>query len=184
ENASFYSLSTDKCKRPHDEVAELIKLMKQYLKRTIKEVSSQNIKLNFIGDLSVFDDEIKELINETKELAKQKTGMVLNIAVNYGGRDEIVNAVRKIAKDVKESNISLDDINQDTISHNLYTSTQPDVDLVIRTSGEYRTSNFLLWQSAYAEYIFTKTLWPDFNIDCLNNALKEYAMRNRRYGGV
>lgn len=181
---TVYAFSTENWSRPADEVNALMKLFKEYLKDAIDDFMSDSIKINFIGDLSVFDDEIKSLIKKTQELAKDKKGMTLNIAMNYGSRNEIVRATKIIAREVKSGKLSISDIDEKSVSKRLYTSGQPDLDLVIRPSGEYRISNFLLWQSAYAEYIITDTLWPDFTCENLEDALDEFSLRNRRFGGV
>ena len=181
---TVYAFSTENWRRPADEVNALMKLFKEYLKDAIDDFMSDSIKINFIGDLSVFDDEIKSLIKRTQELAKDKKGMILNIAMNYGSRNEIVRATKIIAREVKSGKLSISDINEESISKRLYTSGQPDLDLVIRPSGEYRISNFLLWQSAYAEYIIMDILWPDFTYENLEDALDEFSLRNRRFGGI
>ena len=181
---TVYAFSTENWRRPADEVNALMKLFKEYLKDAIDDFMSDSIKINFIGDLSVFDDEIKSLIKRTQDLAKDKKGMILNIAMNYGSRNEIVRATKIIAREVKSGKLSISDINEESISKRLYTSGQPDLDLVIRPSGEYRISNFLLWQSAYAEYIIMDILWPDFTYENLEDALDEFSLRNRRFGGI
>lgn len=181
---TVYAFSTENWRRPADEVNALMKLFKEYLKEAIDDFMSDSIKINFIGDLSVFDDEIKSLIKKTQELAKDKKGMILNIAMNYGSRNEIVRATKIIAREVKSGKLTVSDINEESISKRLYTSGQPDLDLVIRPSGEYRISNFLLWQSAYAEYIIMDILWPDFTYENLEDALDEFSLRNRRFGGI
>ena len=181
---TVYAFSTENWKRPAQEVNALMKLFKEYLREAIDDFMTEDIKLRFIGDLTVFDDEIKSLIEKTQELAANKTGMILNIAMNYGGRDEIIRATKMIAKEVKTGKLSISNIDSNTISERLYTSNQPDPDLIIRPSGEYRTSNFLLWQSAYSEYIIMDVLWPDFTSKHLEKALDEFSLRNRRFGGV
>lgn len=181
---TVYAFSTENWKRPREEVGALMKLFKSYLQEAITDFKNEDIVVRFIGDKSAFSPELQQLINENERSSANRTGMVLNIAMNYGGRDEIVNAVRNIAGEVKDGVLSIEDINEDTISNNLYTAHQPDPDLVIRPSGEYRISNFLLWQSAYTEYVIMDVLWPDFTTEMLDEAILQYAGRNRRYGGV
>lgn len=181
---TVYAFSTENWKRPAQEVNALMNLFKEYLREAIDEFMTDDIKIRFIGDLTVFDDEIKSLIQRTQELGINKTGMILNIAMNYGGRDEIVRATKMIAKEVESGRLSISNIDCNTIARNLYTYDQPDPDLIIRPSGEYRTSNFLLWQSAYSEYIIMDVLWPDFTPEHLEKALDEFSLRNRRFGGV
>lgn len=181
---TVYAFSTENWKRPREEVGALMKLFKSYLQEAITDFKNEDIVVRFIGDKSAFSPELQQLINENERSSANRTGMVLNIAMNYGGRDEIVKAVRNIAGEVKDGVLSIEDINEDTISNNLYTAHQPDPDLVIRPSGEYRISNFLLWQSAYTEYVIMDVLWPDFTAEMLDEAILQYAGRNRRYGGV
>lgn len=181
---TVYAFSTENWKRPKDEVDAIMKLFKEYMLEAISDFQDDSIVVKFIGDRSVFSDDMLELIERNENDSKDRDGMVLNIAMNYGGRDEIVNAVKKIALDVKDGKLSVADIDSALISDNIYTSGQPDPDLIIRPSGEYRTSNFLLWQSAYAEYCIMDVLWPDFKSEHLDKALIEYAKRNRRFGGI
>ncbi len=181
---TVYAFSTENWKRPKDEVDAIMKLFKEYMLEAISDFQDDSIVVKFIGDRSVFSDDMLELIERNENDSKDRDGMVLNIAMNYGGRDEIVNAVKKIALDVKDGKLSVADIDSALISDRIYTSGQPDPDLIIRPSGEYRTSNFLLWQSAYAEYCIMDVLWPDFKSEHLDKALIEYAKRNRRFGGI
>ena len=181
---SIFAFSTENWKRPPSEITHLIGIFRQYLEDAISEFHSENIKIKFIGDISVFSEDIKNLIQKIESGTENSTGMVLNIAMNYGGRAEIINTTKKIAKDLKEEKINLEDISEEMFSDYLYTSGQPDIDLIIRTSGEYRISNFLLWQSAYAELVVMDVLWPDFKSYDLNNALDIYSSRHRRFGGV
>lgn len=181
---TVYAFSTENWKRPADEVQALMKLFRQYLEEALRDFQEENIKVIFIGDKSGFAPNLQALIEETERASANKTGMVLNIAMNYGGRDEITKAARELALKVKEGTLSVDDINEQAISDHLYTASQPDPDLIIRPSGERRISNFLLWQSAYAEYVTMDVLWPDFKPKDLEKALDEYAARNRRFGGV
>ncbi|MEG1996660.1 MAG: polyprenyl diphosphate synthase, partial [Oscillospiraceae bacterium] len=169
--------------RPKEEIMARIDLFREYLV-DVENYKSENVKTKFIGDLSAFDDDIRKKIADCESDSENFTGLTLNIAMNYGGRDEIITAVKKISERVKNGEITTEQINEEMISQNLYTAGQPDVDLIIRPSGELRLSNFMLWQSAYAEYIFMDILWPDFNENSLDKALNEFSRRNRRYGGV
>ena len=160
-----------------------MKLLQAYLENFIKRSETSNIKIQIIGDKSNLALPIKKGIEAVENKTKNNTGTVLNIAFNYGGRDEIVKAVKNIALNVKENNINIDDINEELISKNLYTKNIPDPDLIIRTSGELRTSNFLPWQLVYSEFYFTDKLWPDFTSEDLDKAIEEYNRRNRKFGG-
>ncbi|MBQ2972044.1 MAG: isoprenyl transferase [Ruminococcus sp.] len=181
---TVYAFSTENWKRPKEEVDAIMKLFKEYMLEAISDFQDDSIVVKFIGDRSVFSDDMLQLIEKNENDSKDRDGMVLNIAMNYGGRDEIVHAVKKIAQNVKDDKLSVSDINAQLISENIYTASQPDPDLIIRPSGEYRTSNFLLWQSAYSEYCIMDVLWPDFKSEHLDKALIEYAKRNRRFGGI
>lgn len=181
---TVYAFSTENWKRPAEEVNALMTLFKSYLEEAISDFKDDDIVVRFIGDKSAFSDELRELIEENETCSANRKGMVLNIAMNYGSRDEIVRAVKDISEQVKSGELKSEDITAETISNNLYTAGQPDPDLVIRPSGEYRISNFLLWQSAYTEYVIMDILWPDFKPENLDEALIEYARRNRRFGGV
>ncbi len=181
---TVYAFSTENWKRPKDEVSALMTLFKQYLEEALTDFKDDSIVVRFIGDTSAFSPELQELIRRTEEESASRTGMVLNIAMNYGSRDEIVRATKLIVEKVKAGEISSEDINEELLSSHLYTGGQPDPDLIIRPSGEYRISNFLLWQAAYTEFIILDKLWPDFSTDDLNDALREFSGRNRRFGGV
>lgn len=181
---TVYAFSTENWKRPKEEVDALMKLFEEYLREAISDFKDDDIVVRFIGDKTAFSPKLQELIEETEESSKDRPGMVLNIAMNYGSRDELVTAVKKIALKISDKSLDIDEINEQLISDNLYTAGQPDPDLIIRPSGEYRISNFLLWQSAYAEYIVMDVLWPDFKPEDLDKALIEYSRRNRRFGGV
>lgn len=180
---TFYAFSTENWKRPKDEVDALMKLFGDYLD-DIRKMSQKNTKLLFLGDMTVFSEELQRKIKETEEISANNTGMILCIAVNYGGRDEIVHAVRRIADDAVKGVISPENISERIVEDYLYTKGLPEVDLIIRPSGEMRTSNFLIWQAAYAEFISMDVLWPDFKKSDLEKALEEYAHRNRRFGGI
>ena len=181
---TVYAFSTENWKRPSDEVSALMSLFKSYLNEALTDFKDDSIVVKFIGDKTGFNFELQDLIRENEEESANRDGMVLNIAMNYGSRAEITMAVKKIAEKVKSGELSVEDITEQTVSDNLYTAFQPDPDLVIRPSGEYRISNFLLWQSAYTEYVIMDKLWPDFTKEDMNRALLEFANRNRRYGGV
>ena len=181
---TVYAFSTENWVRPAEEIDALMKLFKDYLEEAIRDFQDDTIILRFLGDRTKFSKELIELMDKNENDSKDRDGMVLNIAMNYGGRDEIVRAVRNIADNVKSGKITSDKIDEQMISDNLYTKGEPDPDLIIRPSGEHRTSNFLLWQSAYSEYVIMDKLWPDFTKDDLNEALIEYAKRSRRFGGV
>lgn len=179
EYLTVYAFSTENWKRPKEEVEGIMNLLRDYL-RDAENFKDENIKVKFIGDLEPLADDIKALIKKNEDGSKDATGLNLNIAINYGGRDEIKNAVKRII----EEGISADNITEQTISDYLYTANMPDPDFIIRPSGEYRISNYLIWQSAYAEYYFANTLWPDFTTKDLDEAIDEYNKRNRRFGGV
>lgn len=182
---TVYAFSTENWKRPEEEVKALMKLFKSYLEEAINDFKEEDIVVKFIGDTTAFSQDLQDLIRENEEESADRKGMVLNIAMNYGGRDEIVRAVKRIAQQVKDGTLAIEDISENMVSQNLYTANQPDPDLVIRPSGEYRISNFLLWQSAYTEYvIMDEVLWPDFTEKMVDECIIEYARRNRRFGGV
>ena len=150
----------------------------------MRDFKNENIRLSFIGEISKFSNDIQKLIETIETETKDRTGMHLNIAMNYGGRSEIINAVKNLQKDFENSeNKNISDLTEEKFSSYLYTENQPDVDLLIRTGGEKRISNFLLWQSAYAELYFTDVLWPDFSEKTFDEAINEYFNRNRRFGG-
>ena len=181
---TIYAFSTENWKRPQDEVGALIKLFQQYLEDALRDFLDENIQVHFIGDTAAFPDYLQKLIYETEKVSEHRTGMVLNIALNYGGRAEITRAVRLLAEDVKNGKLVPEQIDDKSIEQRLYTAGQPDPDLIIRPSGENRVSNFMLWQSAYSEYMVMNVLWPDFKTKDLDRALGEYANRNRRFGGI
>lgn len=181
---TVYAFSTENWKRPVDEVNALMNLFKSYLEEALEDFKDDSIVVKFIGDKSKFSDDLRNLMIENEESSKSRDGMVLNIAMNYGSRDEIVRAVKNICTDTQNGKIDIANIDEQLISSYLYTAGQPDPDLIIRPSGEYRISNFLLWQSAYTEFVIMNKLWPDFEKSDLDEALKMYSQRNRRYGGV
>ncbi len=181
---TLYAFSTENWKRPADEVGALMKLFRQYLVDSLTDFREDDIKVVFIGDRSAFDPKLVELINESEEVAKDRKGMLLNIAMNYGSRDEILRAVKMIGRDIRDHKLDPDQITEEDISSRLYTAHLPDPDLIIRTGGEFRLSNFMLYQSAYSEFYSTETLWPDFHEDDFDKAVMEFNRRNRRFGGV
>ncbi len=182
--ATFYTFSTENWKRPPEEVDAIMNLLREYLKESLADFKKENIRTRFIGDRSVLAEDIRELMQEAEEATAEKTGMILNIAINYGGRAELVTAMRAMADEVQNGTLSGHDIDEACVEAHLYTAGQPPVDLILRPSGEYRLSNFLIWQCAYAEYVFDEILWPDFSTKDLDRALAEYAGRHRRFGGV
>jgi len=181
---TMYAFSTENWKRPSEEVGSLMKLFKQYLQEALQDFTEENIKVNFIGDVSKFPPDLQSLIHEVEAESASKTGMVLNLAMNYGGRAEIVHAIQSIAEDIKCGNTKIDDIDESLVSSKLYTTGQPDPELIIRPSGEQRISNFLIWQSAYSEFVYFDILWPDFKTKDLDNAIDIFSSRNRRFGGI
>ena len=181
---TVYAFSTENWKRPEDEVRSLMKLFKSYLEEALADFKDDSIVVKFMGDKSHFKEDLQKLMIENEESSKNRDGMVLNIAMNYGSRDEIVRAVKNISNDVKEGRVDVNNIDESLFSSYLYTAGQPDPDLIIRPSGEYRISNFMLWQAAYTEFVIMNKLWPDFEKSDLDEALNIYSQRNRRYGGV
>ncbi len=181
---TVYAFSTENWKRPEDEVGALMGLFKSYLEEALSDFKDDDIVVRFIGDKSGFSPELQALMTENEESSKNRDGMVLNIAMNYGSRDEIVRAVKSISAKVKSGELDESDIDEKLVSDNLYTAGQPDPDLIIRPSGEYRISNFMLWQAAYTEFVIMNKLWPDFQKSDLDEALLIYAQRSRRYGGI
>lgn len=180
---TFYAFSTENWKRPKEEVNELMKLFNSYLDE-VRKYTEERTRLIFLGDKSSFSPEMAEKMNEIEEYSRDFDEMTLMLAMNYGGRDDIVHAAKQIAEMASDKAIKVSDIDEKLFSAFLYTKGLPDVDLLIRPSGEKRISNFLIWQSAYAEYYFTDALWPDFTAKELDKALNDYAMRSRRFGGV
>lgn len=181
---TVFAFSTENWKRPQEEVNALMKLFDEYLQEALHDFAEENIRVLFLGERAAFSQNLQRLIGEVEEASKDKTGMTLNIAMNYGSRAEILRAAKQLARQVQNGELRPDDITQEMFAEYLYTKDQPDPDLILRPSGEYRISNFLLWQSAYAEFIFMDKLWPDFKTEDLDKALHEYSLRNRRFGGV
>lgn len=180
---TVYAFSTENWKRSKDEVDALMELLQRYLDDFAKKADTENIKVVVLGDSEPFNESLRKSINEAMERTKENTGIIFNICLNYGGRDELVKATKKIASKIKNGEIGIDDITEETISENLYTKNIPDPDLMIRTSGEIRTSGFLIWQLAYTEFIFLEKYWPDFDEDDLENCIEIYQKRNRKFGG-
>ncbi|SDK46689.1 isoprenyl transferase [Natronincola ferrireducens] len=181
---TLYAFSTENWKRPEAEVSALMKLLIEYLKKEVRELHKNNVRIHTIGDITKFPESVREEISRAKELTSGNNGLCVNIALNYGSRDEIVRAVKKISNKILCKEMDLKDIDEDLISIHLDTGGIPQVDLLIRTSGEYRLSNFLLWQCAYAELWFTDVYWPDFNGEHLVKAIHDFQNRQRRFGGV
>lgn len=184
---TFYAFSTENWKRPEEEVHAIMDLFKDYLDEVIDRIlenRERGIRLHFIGDRSALSENLRDLMEKTEAITADKDKVHLNIAINYGGRAEIIKSVREIAELVKKGELNPEDITDQTISDRLYTAGQPDPDLIIRPSGEFRLSNFLTYQSAYSEFWFSDILWPDFTEDDLVTALRAFEKRNRRFGGV
>lgn len=183
EYLTVYAFSTENWKRPADEVENIMNILRDYLKDA-KNFKDENIQVQFIGNIEVLPEDIVLLIRDAEENSREATGLHLNIALNYGGRDELVHAAKQIAEQVKSGALAADEITEQTVSDALYTAGQPDPDFIIRPSGEYRLSNYLIWQSAYAEFWFSDILWPDFKPRHLEQAIHDFNQRNRRFGGV
>lgn len=181
---TVYVFSTENWDRPQEEIDTLMKLLHGYLQNAEKELAGTNVRIRIIGDVERLSPELKTQIPRVEELTKDNKGLTLFFALNYGGRSEILQAVRKIAEDAAASKIDTKEINAELFEKYLYTKGVPDPDLIIRTSGETRTSNFLIWQSAYSEYLFLSIKWPDFTERDMAEAIRGYAKRNRRYGGI
>ena len=181
---TVYAFSTENWKRSEDEVAALMTLLRSYLSSGFKKAAKNNVRIRIIGDRTRLAPDIQKLIEDLEEDSKNNTGLQFQIAINYGGRDEIVRMMRKTAEDVKSGKVNPEDINEEFISNNLDTKDIPDPDLLIRTSGEQRLSNFLLWQIAYSEFYIADCHWPDFNKDELIKAIEEYNKRDRRFGNA
>ncbi len=180
---TVYAFSTENWKRTKEEVGALMKLLELYLDKFLNRESLRNIRIRLLGDVEGLNPSLRDRIYKIVEKSKDNTGLTLNIAFNYGGRDEIVKAVRKISERVKNDDISIDEIDEDMVSNNLYTQGEPDPDLLIRPGGEVRISNFLLWQLAYTEFLFVDKYWPDFSKKDLLEAIYTYEKRNRKFGG-
>lgn len=184
EYLTVYAFSTENWKRPQDEVDALMKLLRQYLKDCIKRSMKNNMCVRVLGDVTPLDPDLKESIRELEAVSKNNTGLHFQVALNYGSRDEMLRAMKNMASDIASGKQSADDISEQMFQAYLDTDGIPDPDLLIRTSGEERLSNFLLWQLAYTELYFTDVLWPDFNKRELQKAIDYYSHRERRFGGV
>ena len=181
---TVYAFSTENWKRPEDEVQALMKLLRQYLKNCIKRSTKNNMCVRVLGDVSRLEPDMQESIRELEEVTKNNTGLHFQVALNYGSRDEMLRGMRIIAEKVEKGECKPEEITEEMFSESLDTKGIPDPDLLIRTSGEERLSNFLLWQLAYTEFYFTDVLWPDFDKNELKKAIDYYNGRDRRYGGV
>lgn len=179
---TVYAFSTENWKRTKEEVGALMFLLNWYLDDLLNSSDLDNVKINVLGDITKLDVGTQKLILKLENKTKDYTGLQLNVAFNYGGRDEITRAVKKIATAVKNNEISIDDINENLISNSIYTAGMPDPDLLIRPGGEKRISNFLPWQLSYTEFVFIDKYWPDFNKNDLDSAILEYERRNRKFG--
>lgn len=179
---TVYAFSTENWKRTKEEVGALMFLLNWYLDDLLNSSDLDNVKINVLGDITKLDAGTQKLILKLENKTKDYTGLQLNVAFNYGGRDEITRAVKKIANAVKNNEIAIDDIDEDLISNSIYTAGMPDPDLLIRPGGEKRISNFLPWQLSYTEFIFTDKYWPDFNKNDLDETIVEYERRNRKFG--
>ena len=184
EYLTVYAFSTENWKRPADEVAAIMKLLEEYILEAFEKVRRDNIHLEFWGDRACLSPKLQQMMAEVEERSRDMTGLHVNVCLNYGGRDEITHAVRALAEEARRGDLSPDAITEDMISARLYSHGVPDPELIIRPSGEVRVSNFLLWQSAYAEYYFTDVLWPDFKPRELDRAILAFQHRSRRFGGV
>ncbi|ONI41395.1 di-trans,poly-cis-decaprenylcistransferase [Candidatus Epulonipiscium fishelsonii] len=179
---TVYAFSTENWNRPKEEVEGLMNLLTQYLVANIKKAKKENLKFRLIGRRDNLPSKMCRQIDKLEQITKDKTGLCLCIALNYGGRDEIVRACKSLVKDIKKEKYSIDEINEKLFESYLDTYNVPDPDLVIRTSGELRLSNFLIWQLAYSEFYFTECLWPDFTVDEFKKAINEFNLRKRRFG--
>ena len=183
EHLTVYAFSTENWKRSEEEVGAIMDILRFYLKNYFKKFVKDDIRMHVIGDKTRLDQDIQDAIEEIEALSKEKQGMTVHIALNYGGRDELRRAVGKIAQDVAEGKLAAADVTEDVITNALDTAGTPDPELMIRTSGEERISNFLLWQIAYSEFYFSEMLWPDFDKKELEKAIYYYQNRERRFGG-
>ena len=174
---TVYAFSTENWKRDAKEVSDLMNLLREYLVKLEKDNQDRNARICVIGDITKLDNDLQEKINSIQEKTKNNTGLTINVALNYGGRDEILNAIKRLSVD-EINNLTVESFNK-----KLYTADSPDPDLIIRTAGEQRLSNFLLWQCAYSEFWYTDVLWPDFSRKILENAISDFSKRNRKFGG-
>ena len=179
---TVYAFSTENWKRTEEEVGALMLLFNKFLDKYIKIADTKNVKIKFIGDRTALSKSLADKMAKAEERTKNNSGLLFSVGINYGGRDEIIHAVKNISEDVKNGKIKSEDITTDLFSNYLYTAGMPDPDLVIRTSGEMRTSNFLPWQIVYSEFLFLDKYWPDFSEEDLDNAIEAYQKRNRKFG--
>ena len=184
EYLTIYSFSSENWSRPEPEVSFLMGLLRRFVQRDLTEIHNANVRIKVIGERDSLEPGIRALLEEAEGLTRNNTGMTLVVAFNYGSRDEVTRALKGAAQDVAEGRLSPDDLDENAISARLDTAGIPDPDLIIRTSGELRLSNFLMWQAAYSEFHFTPVCWPDFNEETFDEALSEYIGRERRFGGV
>ena len=184
EYLTLYAFSTENWKRSPEEIAGLMSILVIYIRRELNKLHKNNVKLNILGDITKLPQKPRLEVERALEKTKNNTKMVLNIALNYGGRDEIIFGIKELLKDLKMGKMNIDSITPDDFSDYLYTKGQPDPDLLIRPSGELRISNFMLYQIAYSEFLFSNVLWPDFREKDLYRAILEYQKRNRRFGGI
>ena len=183
EYLTVYAFSTENWKRSADEISGIMRLLGKYLTEALEDMEKNRVRFRFFGDLSRLSPPLQKLCNDAQNRSKEYDVQV-NFCLNYGGRDEITRACRAFAQDVKDGKREVEELTEDVLSGYLYSADVPDPELIIRPSGEMRTSNFLLWQSAYSEFVFMDVLWPDFGPDDLDRAIEEYYRRNRRFGGV
>lgn len=181
---TVYAFSTENWNRPQDEVNYLMDLLVEYMRKEVNALHKNKVKIKLLGEVDMLPDQTRTEIEEAIELTKNNEGLQFNIALNYGGRAEILRACRNLIKDLEAGNLDMDSADEKVFSSYLYTSNDPDPDLIIRTSGEQRISNFLLWQGAYSELLFVDRLWPDFDEAVLHSAILEYQNRNRRFGAL
>ena len=184
EYLTVYAFSTENWKRSEEEVGAIMRLLGNYLKEALRDMEKNHVRFRFFGDLTQLSPELRQLCEDAQSRSEQFSDVQVNFCLNYGGRDEIVHAAREFARDVAEGKRQPQELTEALLSEYLYSAGVPDPELIIRPSGELRTSNFLLWQSAYSEYVFMDVLWPDFGPEDLDKAIDEYKRRNRRFGGV
>ncbi len=181
---TLFSFSSENWCRPKSEIRDLFGLMRMFIRRDLADLHKHGVKIKIIGSREGLESDVLQMVEDAAELTKDNTGLILTIAFNYGGRDEIARAAQRIAEQVAAGRLTPGQVDQEVFAQNLDTAGLPDPDLLIRTSGELRLSNFLLWQLAYAEFVFVDTYWPDFNREHLESAIAEFQQRNRRFGGV
>lgn len=184
KSVSLYAFSTENWKRPEEEISKLMDLLIYCIRTQLDKIKRNNIKINVLGDISKLPEKVQKEISRSLSSTKDNDKMILNVGINYGGRSEIIRAVKKICKEVKNNNLNLDSINEVSFNDYLYTSGQDELDLLIRPSGELRISNFLLYQLAYSEFWFSDVLWPDFTEEILYKAIIDFQNRDRRFGGL